>query len=236
MIGKDVDLYVEAVSKNLESGRTPEYAAKVVRSASECRRDLPVAVWVPKANVAVGAEAGAAAVPAGFSAAGMAGGGGGISATAITLGAIGGAGAITGAVVALSGSSSTPTPTATPTPTPTATPTPTPTPIPFKAAFVVGPDPARGAGPLTVTFDMCASTGISLTYKVEFDVITGTGGVSDGPCHVTRVYHGNPAPPPTSGFPAPDKVYNYAMTVTDVGRTPPQSAQSSGQVVVSQEQ
>jgi hypothetical protein len=31
-------------------------------------------------------------------------------------------------------------------------------------------------------------------------------------------------------------IYNYAMTVTDVGRTPAQSAQSSGQVVVSQEQ
>jgi hypothetical protein len=34
----------------------------------------------------------------------------------------------------------------------------------------------------------------------------------------------------------PDIVYNYVMTVTDVGRTPAQSTQSSGQVVVSQEQ
>jgi hypothetical protein len=111
MIGQNVDLYVEAVAKNLESGRTPEYAAKVVASASDCRRDLPVAAWVPKASVAVGSEAGAAALPPGFAAAGMAGGGGGISATAITFGAIGGAGAVTGLAVALSsGSSSTPTP------------------------------------------------------------------------------------------------------------------------------
>ena len=185
----------------------------------------------------MGAEAGAAAVPPGFSAAGIAGGGGGISATAITLGAIGGAGAIGGLAVALSsGSTPTPTPIATPTPTPRPTPTPTPTPVPFQAVFTVSPNPPQGHGPLSVTFDMCASTGVSLTYKVEFDVIRGTGGVSQGPCRVTNVYHGNPAPPPTSGFPAPDKVYNYAMTVTDVGRTPPQSAQSSGQVVVSQEQ
>jgi hypothetical protein len=99
----------------------------------------------------------------------------------------------------------------------------------------VSPNPPQGPGPLTVTFDMCASTGINLTYKVEFDVVRGTGGISEGPCHVTNVYHGNPPPPPTNNLPVPDKLYNYVMTVTDVGRTPPQSAQSAGTATVSVE-
>jgi hypothetical protein len=82
---------------------------------------------------------------------------------------------------------------------------------------------------------MCASTGINLTYKVEFDVTRG-GTISEGPCHVSMVYHGNPPPPPSSAsFPVADKLYNYLMTVTDVGRMPPQSAQSAGTAVVSEE-
>jgi hypothetical protein len=90
-----------------------------------------------------------------------------------------------------------------------------------------------------VTFDMRASTGINLTCKVEFDVTRGDG-VSDGPCLVSTVYHGNPKPTPggTPGpapTPAPDKSYNFLMTVTDQGRTPPQSSQSSGTAIVSQE-
>ena len=101
------------------------------------------------------------------------------------------------------------------------------------------PNPPQGPGPLTVTFDMRASTGINLTCKVEFDVTRGDG-VSDGPCLASTVYHGNPKATPggTPGpapTPAPDKSYNFLMTVTDQGRTPPQSAQSNGTAIVSQE-
>jgi hypothetical protein len=74
---------------------------------------------------------------------------------------------------------------------------------------------------------MCASTGISLTYKVESDVTRG-GPTSEGPCHTSFTYF---ADPPTGRRQVPiEKDYNYRMTVTDVGRTPSQSAVKEGTV------
>jgi hypothetical protein len=191
--------YVEVANPQYEVGRLDDNHVRVVPEKGGCRKDEPVAATVSNAVVAVGAAAGAPAVPVGFAAAGIAGAAGGIGAGAVALAAVGGAGAVAGGVAVANGGRSNPTPTvvlptATPvvvaTSTPTPTPTVTPTQVPnFKA--VINVYPLKGNDPLLVTFDTCASTGQNLRYDFDFDG-DGIRDLGSGVyCNVTRMYHGD---------------------------------------------
>ncbi|HEV8321154.1 MAG TPA: hypothetical protein VG389_06025, partial [Myxococcota bacterium] len=128
-----MDYYVEVVDKGFAEARTTEYQPDVVDAAGKCKRDLPIAPFVSKASVAVGAAAGAPTVPIGFAAAGVAGAAG--TSTALVVAGVAGAGAAAAGVAASTGGGGTPTtgttqttqtqPQAPPTPTP---PPPTPPP------------------------------------------------------------------------------------------------------------
>jgi len=227
MIGKKLDLYVEALGRDLEMARTDEYTAMVVKAESECKSELPVAAWLPKASVTVGATAGAPAIPAGF--------GGGLS--ALAMGGIigGGAGLIGGGTYVATrdgGDKNTPTPTPqrptpeppTPEPPTPEPPTPPPTPTPFTPRFVISPNPPQGPEPLTITFNMCDSAGIDLSYLVQFD-LDRPPWKYDGGCLVTHPYYRDhsvrgTSMPVTSVAPGQ---YAARMTVTDNGQDPPQS-------------
>src|SRR5689334_3062095 len=83
LVGKKIEYYVEAQNKTFEPARTAEYAPIVVRSAQECKKDVPVAPFVNNATVAVFPS-----VPAGFV-------GGGIG-TAAVVGIVGAGAAAAG--------------------------------------------------------------------------------------------------------------------------------------------
>jgi hypothetical protein len=89
LVGKHVDYYVEASDKELNPGRTAEYAPRVVNKASECEKDAPVAPLAPTGPAAVFPS-----LPAGF----VSGGGLG---TAAVVGGLVGAGAVAGGTVAV---------------------------------------------------------------------------------------------------------------------------------------
>jgi len=110
--------------------------------------------------------------------------------------------------------------------TSTATPFP-PTPLPFQPVFTVSPDPPNGTESLQVTFDMCASTGISLKYEVESDFTRGVGLKGQGPCRVIYTYR-TESRRTAAGSVSVQMDCSYRMTVTDVGRTPPVSASQEG--------
>src|SRR5262245_54137400 len=91
LVGKHVEYYLEAQNKAFNPSRTAEYAPIVVKSAQECKKDIPIAPFLNNATVAVFPS-----VPAGFV------GAGGIGAAA-TVGIVGaGAAAATTAVVVAS--------------------------------------------------------------------------------------------------------------------------------------
>ena len=92
LVGKKIEYYLEAQNKAFEPARTAEFAPIVVRSAQECKKDVPVAPFLNNATVAVFPS-----VPAGFV------GVGGIG-TAAVVGIVGAgaAAATTAAVVASS--------------------------------------------------------------------------------------------------------------------------------------
>jgi hypothetical protein len=195
---KKIDYYVEGTSKEYAQikaftpSRTAEYNPDVVESASECKKDVPVAPFLSKASVVVGVPAGAPAIIPGFT--GFVGAAaGGLSGGAITGIVLGGA-AIAGTVVVASNNNDTtntttaitqPPTTVSPVPTTTTTPTTT-TPQGFAAVFEVLPDPPSGTEPLEVTFSECKSTGVDLKYFYDFD----GDGVDDlkGGCSVTKIY------------------------------------------------
>src|SRR5262245_4539849 len=89
LVGKKIEYYVEAQNKSFEPARTAEFDPIVVKSAQECKKQVPVAPFLNSANVAV-----FPAVPAGFV-------GGGIG-TAAVVGIVGAGAAVAGtaAVVA----------------------------------------------------------------------------------------------------------------------------------------
>src|SRR5438552_5131361 len=91
LIGKKIEYYVEAQNKAFEPARTAEFDPIVVKSAQECKKNVPVAPFLNNATVAV-----FPAVPAGF-----VGGGIGTAAVVGIVGA-GAAAAGTAAVVATS--------------------------------------------------------------------------------------------------------------------------------------
>jgi hypothetical protein len=89
LVGKKIEYYVEAQNKTFEPARTAEFAPIVVKSAQECKKNVPVAPFLNNATVAVFPS-----VPAGF-----VGGGIGTAAVVGIVGA-GAAAATTAAVVA----------------------------------------------------------------------------------------------------------------------------------------
>jgi hypothetical protein len=186
LVGKKIEYYVEAQNKTFDPARTAEYAPIVVRSAQECKKDVPVAPFLNNATVAV-----FPAVPAGF-----VGGGIGTAAVVGIVGA-GAAAAGTAAVVASNNDDTTTTtvpvvvnPTTTTTTLATVTTTTTTLPKANKAPFAVlttNPDPPSGQGPLTVTFDLCKSTDPDndpLSYFFNF----GDGSKTSGSCIESHTY------------------------------------------------
>ena len=188
LVGKKIEYYVEAQNKTFEPARTAEFAPIVVKSAQECKKNVPVAPFLNNATVAVFPS-----VPAGF-----VGGGIGTAAVVGIVGA-GAAAATTAAVVASNNNDGTTTTTVavgvnvTTTTTTTLAPTTTTTTTlpstnhaPF-AVLNVSPDPPSGTGPLTVTFDLCKSTDPDkdgLNYFFNF----GDGSKTSGSCIESHTY------------------------------------------------
>jgi len=184
LVGKKIEYYVEAQNKTFEPARTAEYAPIVVKSAQECKKEVPVAPFLNNATVAV-----FPALPAGFV-------GGGIGTAAVVGIAAAGAAAAGTAVAVSSNNNDTTTTTlsvvvntTTTTVAPTTT-TTTTLPKTNKAPFAVlttNPDPPSGPGPLTVTFDLCKSTdpdGDPLSFFFDF----GDGAHTSGSCIESHTY------------------------------------------------
>jgi hypothetical protein len=201
---REMSYYLEIADPKQGEARTPDKRVDIVPDKGGCKKDVPVAGWVPNASVVVGAPVGAPAVPLGF---GGIVGAGGIGAAAVVGGTAAAAvvGGGTAAILSSGGGSSSPTgtPTSAPAQTATATaappgtqaPTATPTPVatptlppqPFVASLQVRP--TRGVEPLRVTFDACASTGTNLRVGFDYD----GDGVEDErrtfpSCSVTRTF------------------------------------------------
>jgi len=193
---KFVDYYVEGMSTGGGEGRTTEYNPIVVLRESECKKDVPVAPFLTKATVIVGATPGAPALIPGFT--GFVGAAAGGLSTGAVVGIVAGGAAVAGTAVALANnnnnnSNETPTTavavTLPPTLAVTTTTTTTTTTLagqPFKAVFKIFPFPPQGKEPFEVTFDECESTGAGLKFLYDFDG-DGIDDLKDG-CSVTRVY------------------------------------------------
>jgi len=188
LVGKHVEYYLEAQNKAFNPSRTAEYAPIVVKSAQECKKDIPVAPFLNNATVAVFPS-----VPAGFV------GAGGIG-TAAVVGIVGaGAAAATTAVIVANNNDDNTTTTIASSVNPTTTaPTVTTTLVTTttlpktnkapNAVLRVKPDPPQGQGPLTVIFDMCGSSDADndpLTFFFNF----GDGNKTSGPnCVESHTY------------------------------------------------
>src|SRR6266545_5517475 len=186
LVGKKIEYYVEAQNKAFEPARTAEFDPIVVKSAQECKKNVPVAPFLNNATVAV-----FPALPAGFV-------GGGIG-TAAVVGIVGAGAAVAGtaAVIAsnnndnttttIASSVNTTTTRAPATTTTTTTTTPPAGNKPPNAVLKTTPDPPQGLGPLTVTFDMCQSSdpeGAPLSFFFTF----GDGSSASGSCIQTHTY------------------------------------------------
>jgi hypothetical protein len=216
LVGKKIEYYLEAQNKSFEPARTAEFAPIVVRSAQECKKNVPVAPFLNNATVAVFPS-----VPAGFV--------GSTIGTAAVVGIVGaGAAAASTAVVVASNNDDNPTTTTTapvvvnPTTTTTvvaATTTTTTTTLPAnnKAPFAVlntSPDPPSGPGPLTVTFDLCKSTDPdkdALSFFFDF----GDGAKASGSCLESHTY--SSAFRAARSVRALDKSYGAQACVVDPG-------------------
>jgi hypothetical protein len=215
LVGKKIEYYVEAQNKTFEPARTAEFAPIVVKSAQECKKNVPVAPFLNNATVAVFPS-----VPAGF-----VGGGIGTAAVVGIVGA-GAAAAGTAAVVASNNNDTTtttvavgvnPTTTTTTTLAPVTTTTTTLAPNNNKAPFAVlttNPDPPSGPGPLTVTFDLCKSTDPEnqpLSYFFDF----GDGSKTSGSCNESHTYQASFRS--TDNVRAQDRSYTAEACVVDTG-------------------
>src|SRR4029079_6558329 len=216
LVGKHVEYYLEAQNKAFNPSRTAEYAPIVVKSAQECKKNIPVAPFLNNATVAVFPS-----VPAGFVGASTIG-------TAAVVGIVGpGAAPATTAVVVASNSNDDNTTTTIPvainsttTTTIAAATTITTTPAqasPNKAPFAVlstSPDPPSGNGPLTVTFDLCKSTDPDKD-GLDFFFDFGDGGKSSGTCNASHTYSASFRS--VSNVRAFDKSYAAQACVVDSG-------------------
>jgi len=216
LVGKHVEYYLEAQNKAFVPSRTAEYAPIVVRSAQECKKEVPVAPFLNNATVAVFPS-----VPAGFV------GSGGIG-TAAVVGIVGAgaAAATTTAIVVSNNNNDTTTTTiassvnttttlAAVTTTTTTTTPPTGVNKPPNAVLKTIPDPPQGLGPLTVTFDMCASSdpeGAPLSFFFTF----GDGSTASGSCIQTHTYAAS-FRSTTRDVTALDSTYTFEGSVVDPG-------------------
>jgi hypothetical protein len=192
LVGKKIEYYLETQDKTFNAARTAEYGPTVVRSAQECKKQVPVAPFLNNASVAV-----FPGVPAGFV-------GGGLGTAAVVgVAAAGAAAAGTAAVVATNNNDDTTTtttpvasnsttttlaPAATTTTTTTTTQTPRANRAPT-AVLTTKPDPPSGPDPLTVEFDLCKSTdpdGDPLNFFFNF----GDGATNSDGCLVSHTYSG----------------------------------------------
>jgi len=211
LVGKKIEYYVEAQNKAFEPARTAEFDPIVVKSAQECKKNVPVAPFLNNATVAV-----FPALPAGFV-------GGGIGTAAII--GIAGAGAAAAGTAAIVASNNNDTTTTTPvivvnsTTTTTLATTTTTTTLPTKngapfAVLTTNPDPPSGPGPLTVTFDLCKSTDPDkdpLSFFFDF----GDGAKSSGSCNVSHTYQSTFQA--ASNVRALDRSYTAEACVVDPG-------------------
>ena len=214
LVGKKIEYYVEAQNKAFEPARTAEFDPIVVKSAQECKKNVPVAPFLNNATVAV-----FPALPAGFV-------GGGLGTAAIVgIAGAGAAAAGTAAVVASNNNDTTTTTLAvvintTTTTTTTLAPTTTTTTTlpstnhaPF-AVLTVSPDPPSGQGPLTVTFDLCKSTDPDkdgLSFFFDF----GDGAKASGSCIESHTYQANFLG--TGNVREQDRSYSAEACVVDPG-------------------
>jgi hypothetical protein len=213
LVGKKVEYYLEAQNKTFVPSRTAEYAPIVVRSAQECKKNVPVAPFVNNATVAVFPS-----VPAGFV-------GGGIG-TAAVVGIVGAGAAVAGttAVVVSNNNNDTTTTTiassvnTTTTLATVTTTTPTTT-LPKvnhapNAVLKVTPDPPQGLGPLTVTFDMCASNDPDAD-PLSFFFTFGDGATASGSCIQTHTYAAAFREASRGGLKALDSSYTFEGSAVD---------------------
>jgi PKD domain-containing protein len=215
LVGKKIEYYVEAQNKAFEPARTAEFDPIVVKSAQECKKNVPVAPFLNNATVAVFPS-----VPAGFV--------GGSIGTAAVVGIVGAGAAAAGtAAVVVSNNNNDTTTTTTPvvvnpttttttlaTSTSTTTTLPTTTNHPPFAVLNVSPDPPSGQGPLTVTFDLCKSTDPdkdALNFFFDF----GDGSKTSGSCLESHTYQSNFRG--ASNVRALDRSYNAEACVVDSG-------------------
>ena len=215
LVGKKVEYYLEAQNKAFAPSRTAEYAPIVVRSAQECKKDIPIAPFLNNATVAVFPS-----VPAGFV------GAGGIG-TAAVVGIVGaGAAAASTAIVVASNNDDDTTTTTiassvnTTTTLAVTTTTTTTTTLPKvnkapNAVLRTKPDPPQGVGPLTVIFDMCGSSdpdGDPLTFFYEF----GDGNKTSGPsCVESHTYAAAFREASTGKVKALDASYTFEGSAVD---------------------
>jgi hypothetical protein len=192
LVGRKVQYYLDAFDRAFAEARTDETEALVVASKSDCDSKLPVAPLLRRASVAV-----FPGVPEGFTGAtGL-----GLGTTAAIVG--GGAALAGGGIAAASGhsgsgggssptggsDSSTPPDTIPPTTTTTTTTTTLPG---FNPVFKVSKGgvpvdytkPIIGTEPLTLTIDMCETTG---PYPLRFSVDVDGVSVRDT-CHSTVTF------------------------------------------------
>jgi len=215
LVGKHVEYYLEAQNKAFTPSRTAEYAPIVVRSAQECKKNIPVAPFLNNATVAVFPS-----VPAGFV------GAGGIG-TAAVVGIVGAGAAAAGtaAVVAsnnnddnttttIASSVNTTTTLATTTTTTTTTTTLPKVNHPPNAVLKVTPDPPQGLGPLTVTFDMCGSSDVD-GDPIQFFFTFGDGATASGSCIESHTYAAAFREASTGGVKALDSTYLFEGSVVD---------------------
>jgi uncharacterized repeat protein (TIGR02543 family) len=170
LVGQHIEYYVEAASKEFDTGRTPEYDPVVVAKDSDCGNDAIPALYSKSPPSGVFPS-----VPQGFTVTG------GIAA-GTTAAVVGGAAAAGGAAVVIANKDDeTPTVTQPPATNPPVTNPPViPTPPP---PTTLGPvsdvacqaDPRQGRAPLRVSFSAQASGGTGV-FNFEWDF--GDGGTS----------------------------------------------------------
>jgi hypothetical protein len=202
-----VHYYVEAVTRDFTSARTPERVADVT-TASECRRRFPTAAFFPgnDPQIVVGSTVAGPELAPGFKSIGvsafvsatgvMAGAGSSGGSTALVAGAAAAAGAAVGlGVLVADGSSSDPPPPSGPAAPPPAVlppvveaPPPPPPPPPaqtVKACVRFDPVDAVVNVNEALTIDgRCSEGGSELTYRYDL----GDGRIREGQAFITVVY------------------------------------------------
>jgi PKD repeat protein len=175
LVKKHIEYYVEAASKDFDTGRTPEYAPIVVAKEGECDRDPLVPLYSKNPPSAVFPS-----LPEGFALGGAAGLG-----TAAAV--VGGGAAAVGGVILATRDDDRPIPVAaTTTTTSTLIPVTTTTLPPGQLAVACQAEPREGTVPLNVKFNAQASGGNgAFDYLWDF----GDGGTSTqvNPSHLFTV-------------------------------------------------